>query len=277
MALKDILTSGKYADDMVLSLPDGTTASVGEMRSMAAEERRALVARSQALEAAEAGVLTRVNTLRQNGLLDENMQPVSRVTTRQVEDHISSTTGMDENDPLFGPLVKETKAQIAAIKSASDAEIAKLRAEMGAVSGATRQAIQGYLGDNYASQFSTEVATLPESIRSGVTLEQAVAFATSKRLMDEQGRLDIRGAVDRLTWDARKADEMAKVTTQKAELDENRKMLAQMQRPGSVGPRAQNTGFKTTDDKGRTLSLDEAIAAAANDDQIWGAAAQYLN
>ena len=51
MALKDILTQGKYADDIVLSLPDGTTATVGEMRALEAEERSKLIQRAQVLEA----------------------------------------------------------------------------------------------------------------------------------------------------------------------------------------------------------------------------------
>lgn len=274
MALKDILTSGTYADDMVLSLPDGTTATVGEMRSMAATERAALLQRSKDLETAEQGVMQRVTTLRNAGLLDDQMQPI---TQRQVERHVAEATGMDEDDPLFGPLVRQTRAEIAAIKTAAETEITGLKNQVAQIGNATRQAMQGYLGDHYSATFSREQAALPEAIRSKVTLEQAVKYATDRKLMDDVGRLDISAAVDRLTWEPRKESERAALEAKGAEVAEQRKSLAAMQRPGFHGPSTHGTGFKTTDDKGRTLSLDEAIAAAGNDDQIWASAAQFVN
>ena len=44
MALKDILSNAKYADDMVLNLPDGSTVNVGEIRALPVAERQALTA-----------------------------------------------------------------------------------------------------------------------------------------------------------------------------------------------------------------------------------------
>jgi hypothetical protein len=272
MALKDILSTGTYADDMVIALPDGSSATVGEMRSMAATERAALLQRAQQLELAEQGVMQRVTKLREANLLDDQMNPILP-SNRQVAQHVAATTGMDENDPLFGPLVKETKALIAA----QAAELAGMKTQLSQIAQATQQAVKGYLGDNYSATFQTELAALPESIRGKVTLEQVVDFATKRKLTDDLGRLDIRSAVDRLTWEARKAAELESVQARKVEVEEGRKALEAMQRPGVHGPRVSDTGFKGVDDKGKTLSLDEAIAAAGNDDEIWKSAAQWAN
>jgi hypothetical protein len=224
------------------------------------------------LEQAEQGVMQRVSTLRQAGLLDNDLNPVIP-TRQQVAQHVTEQTGMDENDPLFGPLVRQTQAQAA--KQA--AEITELRQQVQRIATATQQAVKGYLGDNYHSTFQREVAALPESIRGKVTLEQAVNFATERKLTDDVGRLDIASAVDRLTWDARKEADKAELVKSGERLAEDKKALASMSRPGINGPRVADTGFKTTDDKGHTLSLDDAIAAASQDDQIWASAAQYMN
>jgi hypothetical protein len=270
MALKDILTTGTYADEMVIALPDGSSATIGEMRSMASTERAALLARAQQLELAEQGVMTRVTKLREANLLDDQMNPVIP-TARQVEQHVAAATGMDESDPLFGPLVKETRA---AAKAQAE-QLAAMQRQVAQIAQATQQAVKGYLDDNYNSVFQREVAALPEPIRSKVTLEQAVNFATKRNLTDDLGRLDIHEAVDRLTWDARKEAELSTVKVQKAEIDEGRKALEAMQRPGVHGPRIPDTGFKGVDDKGKTLSLDEAIAAAGQDDEIWSGISKY--
>src|ERR1700692_690854 len=268
MALKDILASGQYPDDFVLAMPDGSSATIGEMRSMAASERQALIARSQALETAEAGVMERVTKLRNAGLLDDRMEPV--IARRDVAAHVTAQTGLDENDPLFGPLVRQTQQQLAAMR----AEVDAVKAQGAAVANATRQAMQSYLGDTYTQQFAREQQALPEALRSKVTLEQAVDFATKRKLTDEAGRLDISAAVDRLTWDARKEVERKDLEAKGAELADQKKALTNMQRPGVTGPKVADTGFKATDDKGRTLSLDEAISAAAQDDDLWASAAK---
>jgi hypothetical protein len=262
--LKDILTTGTYADDLVIALPDGSSATVGEMRQLATSERQALLARQQQLELAEQGVLERVTKLRTAGLLDDKMEVVVP-SRRQVADHVRETTGMDENDPLFGPMVKEVRAEMAKIQ----AVVEEVKGQVAQVRTVTQQAMKGYLDDNYNSVFAREQAALPEGIRNQVKLEQAIKFATDRKLLDEHGRLDIHAAVDRLTWDARKEAELAEVTAKKTELTKDREALAAMQRPGVHGPRILDTGFKGTDDKGKTLSLDEAIAAAGQDSELW--------
>lgn len=276
MALKDILTNAKYADDMVLSLPDGTTATVGEMRGMEAGERNAILKRQRDLEAAEQGLLQRTNSLRQAGLLDDQLNPV---TTREIKTAITSQTGLDETDPLFGPLVKETKAEIARIQAAHKAELDELKSQVGKIAGATQQAVQGYLGDYYDATFTKSLTSLPEPVRKDVKLEDAIKFATDRKLLDASGRLDIASAVDRMSWDKVKDYERSQISKESAQLNEEKKSLSQMSRPGLNGLRVtkpSKEGFSPVDDKGRTKSFEEALAAAQDDDQIWADSAQQF-
>lgn len=276
MALKDILTNAKYADDMVLNLPDGTTATVGEMRGMEAQERNALINRQRQLEAAEQGLLQRTNALRQAGLLNENLEPV---TTREIKQQVTATTGIDENDPLFGPLVKETKAELARIQAEHKAELEAIKKQVGQVAGATQQAVQGYLGDIYEASFSKTISTLPEPAREGLKLEDAIKYATERKLTDSFGRLDIPAAVDRLSWDKVKQYERQNISKEAATVADEKKALAQMNRPGLNTPRTLKPvkdGFSPVDEKGRVKSLDEAISAAADDDALWESAAKYV-
>lgn len=273
MALKDILTSAKYGDDIVLSLPDGTTATVGEMRSMGAHERQALISRQSALEAAEQGVMTRVNALKQAGLLDDQLNPVTtRQATAAIRSEVSAATGLNENDPLFGDLVKEFRSELAKVKTEAAQEITTLKSQYGQLAGATTQAVKGYLDDFYRATFATELGKLPESIRADVKLDAAIDYASKRKLTDEVGRLDIAGAIDRMTWEARKTHELTAVSKSAEQVKKDREALAAMQRPGvrtTAHTKAATEGFSPVDDKGRTKSLDEVIAAAGMDDDLW--------
>src|SRR6516225_4602754 len=269
MALKDILANAKYADDMVLSLPDGTTATIGEMRGFTASERSALINRDESLRAAEAGLSNRVNRLREAGLLDDQLNPVlSSKADREVRQTVTQQTGIAEDDPLFGPLLQQVKREMAAISGQMKTELESLSNSVRQIGGVTQQAVKGYLGDHYDQVYKTSRAALPESVRDKYPLDKVIEYASQRQLTDQVGRLNIARALDQMSRDDVKAAERKDFESSRKQLEEDRQALSQMGRPQPSGPR-HNTGFKGTDDKGRTLSLDEAIAAAGNDSEIW--------
>lgn len=281
MALKDILSNSTYADDLVISIPDGKggsqTATLGEMRSMEATERRTLINRQTAIEQAEAGLMTRINTLRQAGLLDDQMNPI--VTPRadaSIRRDVAAATGLDENDPLFGQVVKEFKSELAKVKTEAENQIKELKTSYGQLAGATQQAVKGYLDDLYRANFAQSVSKLPEELRADVKLESVMDFAQKRRLMDDSGRLDISAAVDRLTWEKVKEHERKQIQSSSDQVKADKAALAAMQRPNVGGPKFSktDTGFSPVDDKGKTKSFDEAIAAAAQDDELLNSAAR---
>src|SRR5580698_10371171 len=147
MALKDILSNAKYADDMVLNLPDGSTVNVGEIRALPAAERAALTSqieqRQSTLGQAELAFAAKFQEAVQAGWVAQDgkiIPPVQRQqqqqqaqpTPAQIRAAAAAEFNLDENDPLLGPVVKLVKAELAA----RDATIAELRAEQGKFPGA---------------------------------------------------------------------------------------------------------------------------------------------
>jgi hypothetical protein len=277
MTFQEILSNSKYGDDMVLSLPDGSAVKVGDVRSYTATERQEIVGRAQKLQDAEAALTTRVTKLRTAGLLDENMNPVvNQPSDREVRKAITSNTGIDEDDPLFGPLLKQVKAELSSETTALRQELEKITNQVKLIGNVTQQGVKGYLDDHYDRAFSAAKSGLPESVRDKVSLKDALELAEKKKLTDGLGRFDIALAVDQLSWPHVKEAQRKEMDGTKNQLEEDKKVLAQIGRPGSSGPKRADTGFKGVDDKGKTLSLDDALAAAANDSELWNSAAAYL-
>lgn len=268
MSLKDIISNAKYADDMVLTLPDGTTATIGEMRGYTASERQSLLARNSSLEEAEGALRTRVVRLQEAGLLDSNLNPVVPTSQQTSKASFSAMSGVDENDPLFGPMYKQFRTEIAEVTKSVKDEIAGLQTSLKQIGSVTQQAVKGYLGDHYDATFRAAKSSLPEALRDKYTLDKVVEYATNKRLTDSVGRLDISMALDQLSWEDRKATFEAEQAKTREQLETDRKAIAQMGRPQMAGPK-HNSSFKGIDDKGKTLSLDDALAAAQNDSEIW--------
>src|SRR5580698_2498444 len=120
MALKDILSNAKYADDMVLNLPDGSTVNVGEIRALPAAERAALTSqieqRQNTLGQAELAFAAKFQEAVQAGWVAQDgkiIPPVQRQqqqqqaqpTPAQIRAAAAAEFNLDENDPLLGPVV----------------------------------------------------------------------------------------------------------------------------------------------------------------------------
>ena len=139
MALKDILSNGKYTDDMILNLPDGSTVNVGEIRALPAAERQALTSqieqRQNTLGQAELAFAGKFQKAIEAGWMDQNGNIVpparqqAQPTVAQVRAAAAQELGVDENDPLLGPVVKMFKQELAS----RDQTLTELRAEMAKV------------------------------------------------------------------------------------------------------------------------------------------------
>lgn len=278
MALKDILLAGsKYADDMVISLPDGTTATIGEMRALEVEEKQRLLQRSQTLEQAETELAKRIHAAAQQGLLEPS-QP--RHTDADLRSAAATQYGLTEDDPLLGQVVKEMKRmeadnakKLEAIQTANAAELRSLKE-------ITAKAVGGYLSDRYATKFSAAQSALPADIAKKVTLEDAIKYAETNRLMDSVGAYDINAAVERLTWNDMKEHERAEIRKQATMDAEKAAALSRIKPSGirTVNPEASKgfDPFVKDGDRTRTKSLDEVLAEAANDEALWASAAMGL-
>lgn len=280
MALKDILGNAKYADDMVLSLPDGTTASVGEFRALEREEKQRLIDRAKVMEEAELALAERILDAKKKGVVLEPGQESQSYTESQVRREAAAQFGLSEDDPLLGQVAKEFKRMQEESKAREAALETKLNTAVNELKGITGKALQSYLGDYYDASFKTAVAALPEAVRAKVKYEDAVKYAEEHRLMDKAGRYEINKAVDMLSWDELKEHERAEYRAEVKKNADREVEMARMNRPSPNALRtrhAEKEGFNPLDDKGRVKSFDEALADAQNDSAFWDSVAQFVN
>lgn len=267
MALKDILSNAKYADDMVLNLPDGSTVNVGEIRALPVAERQALThqieERQNTLGQAELAFAAKFQEAVRTGWLAPDGKVVApaattttaavvQPTTAQIRTAAATEFGLDENDPLLGGVVKLVKSELAA----RDNTISELRTKLdalpgqfdslkttltdglGRVTGVVNTSVGRYLNDQYQSQFAEATKSLPKGVT--VDYETAYKYASDHQLKDKDGFLQVADAVDRLTWNDRKKAELAEeraalVAKTTRELEDKNK-LASLTPPSSRNP-----------------------------------------
>ena len=266
MALKDILSNAKYADDMILNLPDGSTVNVGEIRALPVAERQALTAqieqRQNTLGQAELAFASKFQQAVQAGWLAQDGKVVAPTVQTQ-QQAVTPTAaelraaaqveyGLSDDDPLLGPVVKQMKAELAK----RDQEMAALRADMAKipgqfdglkstltdglskVTGVVNTSVGRYLNDQYQSQFAAATKDLPKGVT--VDYEAAYKYASEHQLKDKDGFLQVADAVDRLTWDARKNAERdewkTKETAKLTKEIEDKGKLASLTPPQSRNP-----------------------------------------
>lgn len=277
MALKEILNSAKYGDDMVLQLPDGSTATVGEMRSLSAEDRQSLQQRQQLVEQAELAIAAKVQEFQKAGLLGPNGQVQVPKNDAEIRQAAASEFGLDPNDPLLGPIVKEFKSEMAKRDTAIESMRADFSKAVKEITGVVQTAVGANLKETYERDFQRAVSELPDGVK--VDKQAAFDYATKLGLKDEFGRLDMGAAVDRLTWEDRKKAELAKLTETATETATKKTQLAAATRPRVSGPEAhrEKTDFnpfetvkdpRTGKDRQVPKSFDQALAEASNDEAL---------
>ena len=307
MALKDILSNGKYTDDMILNLPDGSTVNVGEIRALPVAERQALTSqieqRQNTLGQAELAFASKFQEAVQAGwmaadgkIVPPKQQTVKTPTVAEIRTAAAAELGVDENDPLLGPVIKMFKQEMAsrdtrltelqskldALPGQFDSLKSTLTDGLGKVTGVVNTSVGRYLNDQYQSQFAAATKDLPSGVK--VDYEAAYKYASDHKLADKDGFLQINEAVDRLTWNDRKKAELeserqALIAKTHKEIEEKGKLASLT--PPSRNPLQNQVKVKDgefdpfnerTDAKGnkvRTVkSFDEAMAAASMDDEV---------
>jgi hypothetical protein len=273
MALKDILSNAKYADDMILNLPDGSTVNVGEIRALPAAERQALTRqieeRQNTLGQAELAFAAKFQEAVKAGWIAQDGKIVPPVAANPANPNPANPSAadirraaaaefnLDENDPLLGPVVKEFKSQLAerdktlnelrtkldALPSQFDSLKTTLTESLGKVTGVVNTSVGRYLNDTYQSQFAQATKDLPAGIK--VDYETAFKYATEHGLKDKDGFLQVSEAVDRLTWSDRKKAELdaarAELIAKTTKDLEEKNRLASLTPPSSRNPLTQQS------------------------------------
>lgn len=283
MALKDILTNAKYADDMVLSLPDGSTATVGEMRALEVEERQALVARNNLVSQAEMELAAKFQRAVQAGWINpqtgEVLQPTrqsdAEIRRSAVTAAADQGVALDENDPLLGSIVREVRKLQNDQKTQLEALRTEMTATVGKLAGVAKQATGAYLDDFYATTFNSIKETLPSKAK--VTLEDLTKFAEENNFKDKVGRYDLRGAAERMTFKEKMDEERERMRQEVTASVQKEQALAGINRPRGSALRTEKDGFKAVDEKGKTKTLDQALAEASQDMELFENAAKVAS
>lgn len=277
MALKDVLSNSKYADDMVFTTPDGGSMTLGEMRSLEAEEKQRLIQRSQTMEAAETALAERIMAAQRNGILTPVAAPLEE---QEIRREAAAQFGLREDDPLLGQVAKEFKRLEVERKAEVESLRASFKSEVDSLKGITGKVTGAYLDDYYDARFQVAHSALPTAVREKVKLEDAINYAKDHSLMDKLGRYEIDKAVKQLTWDAVKEVELAKERAELKKTSERETQLATMNRPSPNTPRTRTVakeGFDPMTKEGKVKSFDEALADAASDDSMWDALSASVN
>jgi hypothetical protein len=265
---KDILTdAATYPDDFTISLKDGSTMTLGDMRSYDKEHEgeltRTLTAREQDVVKRERDLSTATNNLgvliektaERAGLTIEEFMAGRAPTKRQV----AAAADLDENDPLVGSLVKEMKGMQAKF-DAQETAIASLRKD------ALGPMLNTYLEDFYESRWEKLSPSLPKD--SKVTRDQALKYAMENSYKDSHGRLDLSKAIKDLTYDDRVQADAHKIAADLRKKDDDARALAVAPRPASLGQKIK-TDKSLLNEKGRTKNFDEVLNDATNDVDLW--------
>jgi hypothetical protein len=268
---KEILTDpATYADDFVVTLKDGQTMSLGEMRAYDAETRGEL---TKNLTAKEKEIATReknVNdaSIQVSGLIEktaasaglsvEELLAGKQPTKRE----LAAATDLDESDPLLGKLVKELKGLRDEMKSTrSEIDTVKKNA-LGPI-------LNTYLEDYYESKWEKVSTTLPKG--SKLELKEAVEYANKNGLKDARGRLDLSKAARDLTFDERVKEEASKQVADLRKRDADERTLSAVQRPSSLGQKTHTdpTLQKKVGARLETKNFDDVLNDALGDTDLW--------
>jgi hypothetical protein len=262
--LKD---SATFPDDFTVSLKDGQTMTLSEMRAYDREHEGEL---TRTLTAREQDVKKRETDLNNASIgLGTMLENLAAKTGMSVDELIAGKTpakkvvaaaaDLDENDPLVGSLVKQMKQMQSRI-DAQDTEIKKTRSD------ALGPMLTTYLEDYYEGKWEKLAPTLPKGAK--VTREEALKYAQDNKLVDARGRYDLQKSIRDLTYDARvKADAEAMASEMRKKIEDERVLAAA---PKPSGTHINVKPDKTLlNDKGRVKNFDEVLGDALNDTDLW--------
>lgn len=270
-----------FGDDMVISLKDSegkeTTYTLGDLREYNEEHEGSLL---ESLEERETALKTEKQNLERGqeslsqivmALAADTGEDVNTLVARlktgkkATKKEVSKATGMSEDDPLFGDVFK----QVNEFRGETDTKIQSLVKIIDNIRAATVNVTNTYLDDFYESRFERAMANVPEKakkeLKAQLTVESVRKMAEKSGYKDDKGRLVLSKAIDDLVSPYRAAEQEEQLRTKIRKELEDEQRMASIPKPGQGGPQR-----KATIDVSKSMDpLGDAMAAAANDDEMW--------
>jgi hypothetical protein len=268
---KEIISDSKsFPDDFTIDI-GGEKYAVGDLRRANSESggeiQRQLDARKTELDTREATLGQAQQELanlfqtfsEKTGLTLEDVTNGKTITTANAKKVAAGATGLDPNDPILAPVI----AQITELK---DKEIAGLNAKIGDLSKAVGMALKVNLDDHYEREYGEISKTMPKDAMKDLDLNKVLKYAGDNKIMDRHGRFNLKKATDEMTADTRRAAEIAEAEERGRRKAIEEGQIASVSRPGARAAHLTNSP-KNTD--GSTKTIEQAMADAANDPDIW--------
>jgi len=275
---KDIFSDkNAYPDDFVIEVKgktgDPMSYNLGELRTYNTEHEgsllRTLTTREQELATREQTMTAAQQSLVELATVIEEAtgKPITEVAKefqankgKITKKQAAEATGLDENDPILGPIVKQfntLKTEAETRESTLTNEIKQLKTILGT-------ALRVNLDDHYRDRFSR--LKIPKGAEKEITLQSLLNTAKDRNLQDPSGRYDIEEAFQRLAGPHLQKEHDEQVRKDERERLLNEQRMANIPHPGRAG-----SGLpKPTIDVSKSKDpLGDAFNAAMQDEELW--------
>lgn len=268
--IKEVIDNKDLKDDFVVTLAGGKTVQIGDIRNMTKANQKALADREANLAAQELKLKKDLETLQLAQA--ETAKLFTELTNNKNDRHDKSDDKPDplaslENDPILGPIARTVRQQNAAMEELRTKALSPLTK-------AIKDMAETYVTDRIEMDYDRVV---PDAKKATISLESILKVANDNGLKTRSGIPDLRRAYQHMStkpMTQEDIDAQLKAAREEGRKEAEEKARLRVPRPGigSTGGRPESE-FKPTIGANTTVSsaLEEAIAKAAQDADIWAA------
>lgn len=274
-----ILGNNKLTDDMTIQVGEESF-TLGELRLMDRETEGGSTAELEQIQkdidARESQlVMAQNNTIEiLRGVADHIGVELDDLVGGQWKGKVkgkatASTTG--DTDPELAGLDDATKAAVLTARKLMAPEISKLQKELADTRKALGIGISVSLDQYYEDTWEKLSDKVPKGADGKplvkLDMKTVLEHAAKNNLNDARGRKDLKKAFSELTQEARTQQMILEAEERGAKRREQELQIGAVTKPGASRP--AHITKPPVDDKGRTKTLDQVLADAANDTEIW--------
>ena len=271
-SLKDMLKDvAKFKDEVLVELAGGEKVSLGDLRGLEKEEKASFLKQQETLAAQQAKFKQDLADLMlaqekvgemfaQAQAAGGTADAAAAAVAARAAANADPLAGL-ENDAVLGPLAKALRAQQAKLDELANKNLKTLTDTI-------QKMALAYVDDTTAANYEKYV---PEAKQAELPLDKVLAHCKANNIFTKTGLPDVRKAVKDLTTQRVAPEDLNK---QLADAEEKGRLkgleeAGKGSRPVFVPRPAGGQGVGGNNQPKPFESIDAALAAAANDPEIW--------